>query len=348
MPRVSIIMPVYNGERYLARAVDSMLAQTFTEFEFIILDDCSTDATPDILARYDDPRIRVFRNEENLRITRTLNKGFDLATGEYIARMDSDDFSFPERLQTQVEYLDSHPEVGLLGTRVYLVDDDDRPLENGLPSPRHPGTAGYTQWSLLWATTIWHPTAIIRRQVLLEHDLRYDPAFEPAEDYDLWARINRHCTVIRLAEPLLYYRMNTGGISCTRVQEQAVKHAQIMQREIGALLGEPVALPLIMTLAEVVRNALRDNPDGTLDLMPAAALLSRIRARFTAGVVLTPTERRSIRQEVAQRFHQMLRYAKRHRRYRLTLYLYWRIFDASPRYFLAQVLPYLGNKARTK
>jgi len=121
-PKVTVLMPVYNGERYLNEAVDSILGQTFTDFEFLIIDDASTDKTPEILRSYDDPRIRVVTNEENLGLSKSLNKGLALARGEFIARMDADDVSYPYRLQVQHEFMTQHPGAGVIGSWAEYID----------------------------------------------------------------------------------------------------------------------------------------------------------------------------------------------------------------------------------
>ena len=118
MPKISVIMPAYNAEQYISEAIESILGQTFADFEFIIIDDGSSDSTSGIIASYKDSRIRYFRNEKNLGIVGALNRGLALAAGEYIARMDADDISLPERFQTQCAYMEKHPDVGVCGTAI--------------------------------------------------------------------------------------------------------------------------------------------------------------------------------------------------------------------------------------
>lgn len=121
MPKVSVVMPAFNAEKYIREAVDSILNQTFTDFEFIIINDGSTDHTKEIILEYDDPRIVLLENEKNSGIVVTLNKGIQFARGEYIARMDSDDISLCNRIERQVLFLDSHAHIGLIGS-VLLVN----------------------------------------------------------------------------------------------------------------------------------------------------------------------------------------------------------------------------------
>src|ERR1039458_5312287 len=139
-PAVSVIMPVYNGEKFLRTAVDSVLWQTFEDWELVVVDDASTDSTPDILADYRDPRIRVLRNETNRKPAACANRGLAGASGRYIARLDADDVWLPDRLAVQLRYLEAHPEVTLVGSAAHLID------EAGVRFGLHPG--GYNDCSL--------------------------------------------------------------------------------------------------------------------------------------------------------------------------------------------------------
>ena len=132
MPRISVIMPAYNAEKYIREAIDSILAQTYTDFEFIIIDDASTDATASIVESYSDERIRFFRNEHNMGVANTLNRGLDLAVGEYIARMDSDDISLPERFAKQVEFMDTHTDVIVCGSNAIVFGDGINEYKTGV------------------------------------------------------------------------------------------------------------------------------------------------------------------------------------------------------------------------
>ncbi len=133
VPRVSVLMSVYNGERFLRDSVESILGQTFTDFEFLILDDGSTDSTCEILEEYanKDARIVLVRNDRNLGLTRSLNKGLRLVRGEYLARQDADDISLPKRLEMQVKFLDAHPEVGVVGSALEIIDENGNTIPYG-------------------------------------------------------------------------------------------------------------------------------------------------------------------------------------------------------------------------
>ena len=122
-PKISVVMPAYNAENYIREAIDSILAQTFRDFEFLIIDDGSTDHTVEIIRSYSDSRIRLYQNERNMGVAATLNRGLDLARGEYIARMDADDISLPERFAKQAAYMDAHPDVAVCGSNIILFSE---------------------------------------------------------------------------------------------------------------------------------------------------------------------------------------------------------------------------------
>jgi glycosyltransferase involved in cell wall biosynthesis len=206
-------MAVYNGEKYLPEAIESILSETFTDFEFLIVDDGSTDRTQEIINSYQDPRIRLISNPENVGLTRSLNRGLDLARGEYIARMDSDDISLPERLAKQQTYMDTHREVAVCGTWAKDIDSagtvtgvretpvgDDLEREYWRPSP------------------IIHPSAIIRRAHL--NGLRYDDQIRYAQDFDLWLRLKPQHKLANLPEHLLLYRVHSDSITLAQRHDQ--------------------------------------------------------------------------------------------------------------------------------
>lgn len=307
MPEVSVLMPVYNGAPHLALAVESILGQTFTDFEFIIIDDCSTDDTPAILDRYPDPRIVRLRNTTNQGITATLNRGLDVAQGALVARMDADDRSYPDRLALQVAHLRAHPQIGLLGMRYVIVDEAGRSVY-GEPSPPEAVTPTYAAWSLLWMTTVQHPTAMLRREILTRHDLRYNPAYETAEDYELWAQLARHGGVEMLWETGLDYRVSAQSISQTRRARQIETHHRIMHREISRFLGRDLDVGVTRDLLGLFVPGI-PMPDTPSDLAAAAALLLEVRARFFTAYPVTAQERGQIDLHIRRALRRALSFA---------------------------------------
>ncbi len=199
-PIISVVMPVYNGEKYLKEAIDSILNQTFTDFEFIILNDGSTDGTEEIILSYDDPRIVYVKNEENLQIVKTLNKGITLAKGKYIARMDADDISLPTRFEKQVEYMERHPEVGVCGTWI-------EKFGHKTAIDRYSSDHQRIKVELLFNSAIAHPSAIMKKALFDE--LEYEQKYEKAEDYALWIRASNKYRLSNINSVLLKYRIHT-------------------------------------------------------------------------------------------------------------------------------------------
>ena len=206
-PKVTVLMPVYNGEKYLAEAIESILNQTYKDFEFLIINDGSTDNSVKIIESYNDPRINLVHNKRNLKLIATLNKGLNIAKGEYIARMDCDDVSLPDRLLKQVEYLDNHPDVGVLGCGTKNVDEK----LNTISEPERPLTYLQNKWRLLFKTTLMHPSVMYRKNLILKYG-GYSNRFIHAEDYDLWSRLIDSVIIHQIPETLVYLRKHNQNI----------------------------------------------------------------------------------------------------------------------------------------
>ena len=213
---ISVVMSVYNGERHLSEAIDSILNQTFTDFEFIIVNDGSTDGTREILERYQDERI-VLVNQDNTGVTRALNKGIALAQGKYIARQDADDVSKLERLQKQFDYMEAHPSVGLLGTRFEFIDEFGQVTRQGsLPVENR-----RLQERLKVINQFSHGSVLIRKEALDKVGV-YREFFKYAQDYDLWLRIAEQYEVVNLPEYLFCYRELDQAISSNKILSQSL------------------------------------------------------------------------------------------------------------------------------
>lgn len=213
-PRVSVVMSVYNGERWLGAAVESVLGQTLADLELLVIDDGSTDSTAEILGGYRDPRLRVVR-QPRAGLTASLNRGVRLTTAPLLARLDADDVALPERFARQVAFLDAHPEVGLLGTGCHDVDSAGRVLRTYRP----PETDPEIRRALIRHNPFVHSSAMLRRNVLERAGL-YDEGLAVAQDYDLWVRLSRVTGLANLAEPLVLRRLTPGMISRTRETER--------------------------------------------------------------------------------------------------------------------------------
>lgn len=220
-PKVTVLMPVYNGEPYLRKAIESILNQTFTDFEFLIINDGSVDRTVSIIELYNDPRITLIHNESNLGLVATLNKGLDLARGEYIARMDSDDLCLPERIAKQVLFMDLHPEVGVCGTGY----EDMKTGRNIIRPTEH---EDIIEFMLKSGCALAHPTVMIRTAVLRKNRLYYDPDYQQAEDFELWTRMIKVTHLANIPEVLVRHRTHSSQISRKFAQELELKTNQIL------------------------------------------------------------------------------------------------------------------------
>jgi len=210
MPTVSALMPVYNAEPYLAEAVESILGQTFADFEFLIVNDGSTDRSGAILERYAarDRRIRL-TSRPNTGYTVALNQLLDLASGEFVARMDADDVALPQRLARQVDYLRAHRDVVCVGSAVHMIDAAGRFLRNGHPGMDH---EAIQQRALAGDCPLNHPSVMMRRAAV-EAVGGYHAEFEPAEDLDLWLRLGEVGRLVNLPEVLMKYRQHVASFS---------------------------------------------------------------------------------------------------------------------------------------
>lgn len=232
-PKVTVLMPVYNGARYLAAAVESILRQSYADFELLCLDDGSTDDSWSMLQGYagQDGRLRLAQNPANLGLIQTLNRGLALARGEYIARMDADDIALPERLAQQVAFLEQHHEVGFVGSAYYRMHTDGTHTLR-TPPLEHSGL----RWAALFGTPICHPTALFRRSLYEQGALIYRD-FPHVEDFDLFVRLLRVTRAAVLAAPLYLYREHGTSVSAVHADFQFRLGLTISARQMEELLG---------------------------------------------------------------------------------------------------------------
>jgi len=202
-PQVSVLMPVYNGARYLREAIDSILQQTFADFEFIIVLDPSDDNSKTIIESYTDPRIILVQNEVKLGLAVSLNHGLIMARGEYVARMDADDISLPERLARQLDFMEKNPMIGVSGTSIKTIGNNPGIVIS------HTSDPDMIRSFMLFQPHMTHPTVIMRRSLIDQYHFTYDPAFFKAEDYKLWSIYSRSFPFSNLNEVLLLYRLHT-------------------------------------------------------------------------------------------------------------------------------------------
>jgi glycosyltransferase involved in cell wall biosynthesis len=232
-PAISIVMPTYNAGPFVGPAVESILSQTFGDFEFLIVDDCSTDGSSEVLREYAarDARIRLLRNDVNVDFVRSRNRGISAARGTFIANMDSDDIALPDRLSAQYAFLQANPDVGVCGAAIVLIDAHGR--EVGIR--RYCTDDEGLRARLFLFNPFAQPITMIRKDVLDAVGL-YNPDYILADDLDLWFRIGRHYRLANLDRPLLKYRVHPNSATGSRLHEmqRAVARVRaIARREYG-------------------------------------------------------------------------------------------------------------------
>lgn len=230
-PRVAVVMAVYNGERYLGLAIDSILQQSFRDFEFIIVDDASTDRTAEILeeTRTSDPRVRLLRNEINLGPYPSGNRGLDMTSAPIIARMDADDISTPDRLAQQVAFLDANSDHLLVGSGYRAIDHEGNPIY----TKTNPMDAFAVRWLTRFRTPMPHPAICFRAAFPNGTPIRYDESLPVAQDFELMARLARDGQAASLAPALIDYRMHSTNISTTKKEAQQANVRKIAGRALA-------------------------------------------------------------------------------------------------------------------
>lgn len=234
-PLVSVIMPVYNGEVYLSEAIESILSQTLSEYEFIIINDGSTDNSPKIISSYSDPRIRSITHEKNCGLTHSLNVGLKTARGKYIARMDCDDISLPERFEKQVAFMDTHADIGVCGTWVYAFGSSPEGAWH------YPVDHDVIKASMVFGPVFAHPSVMIRSDVLCNNDLYYNEELHYAQDFDLWIRLLNCTRGANIPEVLLKYRIHGSQIGRAHKNDQEGSAIQIYQSLMQKIGVEPTS-----------------------------------------------------------------------------------------------------------
>jgi glycosyltransferase involved in cell wall biosynthesis len=232
-PKVSVVLAVYNGAQYVDQAVDSILAQTFTDFELVIVNDGSTDQTPRILATYQDPRIVIVDNAQNLGLTKSLNRGIRASHGELIARQDADDASLRDRLARQVVYMDAYPTVGLVGSGSRWIDGQDVLIREWQPMTE----PAEIQQALLASIPFLHGTFMFRRACLPDIGGGYDETVPVAQDCDLLLRISEQWDLANLQDILYVHRRHQDTVTAKRRADQQRYHRRAQQAAIRRRLA---------------------------------------------------------------------------------------------------------------
>ena len=283
-PLLSVVMPVYNGAAYLGRAIESILCQTYGYYEFIIINDGSTDESAAIIQEYDDSRIRYYEHS-NRGLAATLNRGIEMAKGKYLARQDQDDISYPQRFEKQIAFLETHPEYGMVGSwaEIWIQDKKTRRTH------KHPSDNLTLKSDLLFNNPFVHSSMMLRKTVFDEIGLYADDkSRQLPEDYELWSRIARKFKVANIPEMLLVYREVRGSISRNGIDP-------LLDRAVG-ISGENLAWLLGATATEHEVTALAALMNGRYHLLSTKPNLQQLShlvmraAETLSDVHLQPTE----------------------------------------------------------
>ncbi|MBF0353720.1 MAG: glycosyltransferase family 2 protein [Alphaproteobacteria bacterium] len=237
-PRVSVVMAVRNGAKYLKQTLDSLAAQTFTDFELIVIDDGSQDDTPGILDACRNLSLVRLRNAQTQGLASSLNQGLDIARGEYIARLDADDLSYPARLAAQLHFLDTYREHVLVGTAYDVLDVTGRVCETQM----QPLDDFSIRWQMLFHNAFCHSSVMLRRSSLRVADLHYDPKLSFAQDFDLWSRLSQYGKMANLPQALAGLRQHPDSISINNKPLQQATADEIALRNLQLLVGNQVTL----------------------------------------------------------------------------------------------------------
>ena len=289
-PTVSVVMPAFNAAEFIDEAISSILEQTFRDFEFIIVDDGSTDDTADILQKYAgaDGRVRVFR-QANQGVIAALNCGCRMAQGQFIARMDADDVSLPQRFDRQLEFLKGHPEIGILGTWASEIDKQGSVIGTWCL----PASPKVLKWTHFFRVGVIHPTVLMRREILEKVNF-YRPEAMYADDWDLWLRASAITEFGNTPEILFKYRISGKNISKRLRQECLEAPIKLLVPFISNFLNESTSIEAVVGLRGSQLASLRQ-------IQLTAALLEKLYHRFVSKYSLSSEELNEISRDAAKK-----------------------------------------------
>lgn len=295
--KVSIIVSTYNGERFLKPAIESLLSQSFTDFELIVVDDGSTDATGEILNGFQDSRLIVVRHRSNLGIATAQNDALSLARGTYIALQDHDDVSDKDRIGRQVSFLDSNHAIGLVGSSARVIDENG----NELNQWKVPTSDIDLKWSLLFLNPFLHTSLMVRRSEFKSIPYSPDPSFRFAEDFEWLSRFSENNVVANLTDPLVSWRRHLSqASSSTEVQEDS--SARIARNNIARLLNGP---DVSSQSWQALRKLLHASPSEPVsihrrDVQEVSRLLAKLQKQFYRRYSFSGREIREHRLQTAR------------------------------------------------
>ncbi|RTY76869.1 glycosyltransferase family 2 protein [Flavobacterium sp. LS1R10] len=303
MKKLAVLMPTYNCAKYLQESIDSILNQTYSDFDFYIYDDCSTDNTIQVISGYSDKRIIYIKNFENFGIAKTLNLGFEklLPSYQYIARMDADDWSFPERFQRQIDYLERNKEVVMCGTQGYCLKNMN---DNPISAWEYPFKNDYIKYYLLFSATFHHQSIVFRSEFLIRTHLRYDETIQTCEDWDFWTHIVKEGKVVNLPNFLLKCRVLPN--SNHRSPENKNKHIKERSKIISRYWAD---FNIILSVDEVYEYYYGNKLLSSADFIKKIKfLIIQFNTLYLKELQMDPDDRKKFRYLLARR---ILSYWKR-------------------------------------
>lgn len=303
-PNVTVLMPVHDAASFLGEALDSVFAQTYRDFEIVLVDDASTDGIDGVLGGYADPRLRILRRAEQGGIAAALNDGLGAARGRYLAQMNADDIALPDRFARQIDFLEHHPRIGIVGGNQQPIGLDGRPQG---PASTLPTLPGHVRWMLHVHNCVNHPTVVARRDVM--ETVGGYPREVVGEDYLLWVRATEVTRVANIADVVLRYRVHPGSTSSLLAEEMHARALEIAEDALMNLLGErPTREALV-----VLRDPPRAERAPVEDVREAVTLLWRFTRAVLEGHELDAAERAAIRRSATGWFTGLVRATARHR-----------------------------------
>jgi glycosyltransferase involved in cell wall biosynthesis len=297
-PLISVVMPVYNGGQFLGKAIDSIQRQTFTNFEFIIIDDGSSDDSRAIIQAYQqkDPRIHPIFLEQNSGIVTALNTGLNAAAGKYIARMDADDISLPTRFEEQINYLEDHPDVDVISSYYQLIGPTGDKLGNIIKLP----TTNLTiLWSLCIDNPIVHPGVVIRTEAVRNIG-GYRAIYPHAEDYDLWMRLSDKSHFANLAHPLIQLRRHSSNITVVHHDDSMESSISISQMMLQKVLSQKIE-------EYSVQPFWMNNSSSSSNVKQAVNILVNLSQHFLSHFLLSEGERAFIKKDALLRILRLVK-----------------------------------------
>ncbi len=257
---VSVLMSAYNSENFIEDAIESILNQTYINFEFIIVDDGSTDKTLSIIKSFKDKRIKLIQNSKNLGLTKSLNIGLEIAEGKYVARMDADDICKLDRLFLQLNFLKNNPDVGVLGTDITFINETGKKFESVAKlkklktrnlisyfiNKQKPKTHNLCVWYLLFKNCFYHPTVMFNKEIIINSG---GYKARRSEDLDLWIRLYNKTKFANLKTPLLYHRIHSNQTSLDRSLNEFNERIEARQRIFSFIFDKNINLDLIKLLS---------------------------------------------------------------------------------------------------